>query len=137
MKRAFTLVVVLVASLAALHAPRAANAAKPNVLLIISDDLTATALSCYGNNVCRTPNIDRLASGGLRYSNFHTTSLCSPSRACLLTGHNHHTNHLGVISEAATGYPGYDGRMPRSQVTDGCSPCSRCHNVMTSKGGEA
>ena len=88
----------------------------PNVIYLVLDDVGFAQLGCYGSEI-QTPNIDRLAKGGLRYSNFHTTSLCSPSRACLLTGDNHHSNHLGVITEAATGYPGYDGRMPRSQAT--------------------
>ncbi|MEK6405617.1 MAG: arylsulfatase [Acidobacteriota bacterium] len=88
----------------------------PNVIYLVLDDVGYAQLGCYGSEI-QTPNLDRLAAGGLRYSNFHTTSLCSPSRACLLTGDNHHTNHLGVITEAATGYPGYDGRMPRSQAT--------------------
>ena len=88
----------------------------PNVIYLVLDDVGFAQLGCYGSEI-QTPNIDRLASGGLRYTNFHTTSLCSPSRACLLTGANHHTNHFGVITEAATGYPGYDGRMPRSQAT--------------------
>ena len=85
----------------------------PNVIYLVLDDVGYAQLGCYGSEI-KTPNLDRLSAGGLRYSNFHTTSLCSPSRAALLTGHNHHTNHLGVIAEAATGYPGYDGRMPRS-----------------------
>jgi arylsulfatase A-like enzyme len=88
----------------------------PNVIYLVLDDIGYAQLGCYGSEI-QTPNLDRIAAGGLRYTNFHTTSLCSPSRACLLTGHNHHTNHLGVITEAATGYPGYDGRMPRSQAT--------------------
>jgi len=88
----------------------------PNIIYLVLDDVGFAQLGCYGSEI-QTPNIDRLAAGGLRYTNFHTTSLCSPSRAALLTGHNHHSNHLGVITEAATGYPGYDGRMPRSQAT--------------------
>jgi len=95
--------------------PQAAKGA-PNVIYLVLDDVGYAQLGCYGSEI-QTPNIDRIAAGGLRYTNFHTTSLCSPSRACLLTGDNHHTNHMGVISEAATGYPGYDGRMPRSQAT--------------------
>ena len=55
---------------------------------------------------------DRLANIGLRYTNMHTTALCSPARACMLTGRNHHSNGLAAITEFATGYPGYDGRMP-------------------------
>jgi len=98
--------------------PPQAPKGAPNVIYLVLDDVGYAQLGCYGSEI-QTPNLDRLAAGGLRYSNFHTTSLCSPSRACLLTGHNHHINHLGVITEAATGYPGYDGRMPRSQATIG------------------
>jgi arylsulfatase A-like enzyme len=96
--------------------PPQAPKGAPNVIYLVLDDVGYAQLGCYGSEI-QTPNLDRLAAGGLRYTNFHTTSLCSPSRAALLTGHNHHTNHLGVITEAATGYPGYDGRMPRSQAT--------------------
>jgi arylsulfatase len=96
------------------QAPRGA----PNVIYLVLDDVGYAQLGCYGSEI-QTPNLDRLAAGGLRYNNFHTTALCSPSRSCLLTGHNHHSNHLGVITEAATGYPGYDGRMPRSHATIG------------------
>src|SRR5712692_1825691 len=76
--------------------PPQAPKSAPNVIYLVLDDVGYAQLGCYGSEIL-TPNIDRLAAGGLRYSNFHTTSLCSPSRACLLTGHNHHTNHLGVI----------------------------------------
>ncbi|MFN0084651.1 MAG: arylsulfatase [Blastocatellia bacterium] len=88
----------------------------PNVIYLVLDDVGYAQLGSYGSQIL-TPNLDRLAAGGLRYTNFHTTALCSPSRAALLTGHNHHSNHLGVIAEYATGYPGYDGRMPKSQAT--------------------
>ena len=90
----------------------------PNVIYLVLDDVGYAQLGSYGSPI-QTPNLDRLAANGLRYNNFHTTALCSPSRAALLTGHNHHSNHLGVIAEYATGFPGYDGRMPKSQVTVG------------------
>ena len=61
----------------------------PNVIVILFDDLGFADLGCYGSEI-RTPNIDRVAGLGHRYSNFHTTTLCSPSRAALLTGRNHH-----------------------------------------------
>jgi len=96
--------------------PPQAPKGAPNVIYLVLDDVGYAQLGCYGSEI-QTPNLDRIAAGGLRYTNFHTTSLCSPSRACLLTGDNHHSNHLGVITEAATGYPGYDGRMPKSQAT--------------------
>lgn len=88
----------------------------PNVIYLVLDDVGFAHLGCYGSEI-KTPNLDRLAANGLRYTNFHTTALCSPSRAALLTGDNHHSNHLGIITEYATGYPGYDGRMPRNQAT--------------------
>ncbi|MFH4242983.1 sulfatase-like hydrolase/transferase, partial [Acinetobacter baumannii] len=59
-----------------------------------------------------TPVFDSLAANGLRYRNFHTTALCSPTRACLLTGRNHHSNGMGRIVALATGFPGYDARIP-------------------------
>jgi arylsulfatase len=93
-----------------------APAGAPNVIYLVLDDVGYAQLGSYGSEI-ETPNLDRLAAGGLRYTNFHTTALCSPSRAALLTGHNHHSNHLGVIAEYATGYPGYDGRIPKSQAT--------------------
>ena len=93
--------------------PRAPKGA-PNVLFVMIDDLGFSQLGCYGAQGLRTPNIDKLAAGGLRYNNFHATPLCSPSRAALLTGRNHHSCALGVISEFSTGFPGYNGRMPLS-----------------------
>jgi arylsulfatase A-like enzyme len=84
----------------------------PNILYIVLDDVGFAALECYGSPVIKTPHLDKLAGGGLRYSNFHTTALCSPSRSCFLTGRNHHSNHMGSISELSTGFPGYDGRVP-------------------------
>jgi arylsulfatase len=74
----------------------------------VLDDVGFGHLGCYGSPI-ETPNIDRLAAGGLIYNNFHTTAMCSPTRSALLTGRNHHTNGLGMISELAQGYPGYDG----------------------------
>ena len=80
----------------------------PNVLMIVLDDVGFGHLGCYGSPI-DTPNIDKLAALGLRYNNFHTTAMCSPTRSCLLTGRNHHTNGLGMISELSQGFPGYDG----------------------------
>ena len=68
-------------------------------------------LGCYGSPIA-TPNIDALAADGLRYSNMHTTALCSPSRSCILTGRNHHSNHLACLTNGSTGYPGSDGYIP-------------------------
>jgi len=86
----------------------------PNVLFIVLDDVGFAALGCYGSPVCKTPHLDKLAAGGLRYNNFHTTALCSPSRSCFLTGRNHHSNAMAGITEISTGYPGYNGRVPLS-----------------------
>ena len=79
----------------------------PNVLLIMTDDVGFGAPSTFGG-VIPTPALDRIAEEGLRFTNFHSTSLCSPSRAALITGRNHHVAGFGVVGEIATGYPGYD-----------------------------
>ncbi len=83
----------------------------PNVLFIVLDDTGFGHLRCYGSPIA-TPNLDRLAERGLRYNNMHTTALCSPSRSCIITGRNHHSNAMACITEAATGYPGYNGLVP-------------------------
>src|SRR5579884_247463 len=85
----------------------------PNVVVVLLDDVGYAQIGCYGSDIA-TPNFDRLAAGGLRYSNFHTTALCSPTRAALLTGRNHHTNGMGRIVEIASGFPGYDAVVPKS-----------------------
>jgi arylsulfatase len=90
------------------HAPTGA----PNVLYIVLDDVGFAALGCYGSPVCQTPHLDKLAKNGVRYNNFHTTALCSPSRSCFLTGRNHHSNAMACITEGSTGYPGSYGRIP-------------------------
>jgi arylsulfatase A-like enzyme len=91
--------------------PLRAREGAPNVLFIILDDTGFGQLGCYGSPI-RTPNLDSLAEGGLRYRNMHTTALCSPTRSCILTGRNHHSNHLAAITEVSTGFPGYDGYIP-------------------------
>ncbi|MFN7730546.1 MAG: arylsulfatase, partial [Pirellula sp.] len=88
----------------------------PNVLLVVLDDVGYGQLGCYGGPI-DTPNIDRLAARGLRYSNFHTTALCSPTRAALLTGRNHHSIAMAAITEGATGYPNNYGVIPKSAAT--------------------
>jgi arylsulfatase len=90
--------------------PQAPDGA-PNVLLILLDDVGFGHASTFGGPV-DTPTLDRLASQGLRYNCFHTTALCSPTRAAMLSGRNHHSMHTGIITELSTGYPGYDGRWP-------------------------
>jgi hypothetical protein len=90
----------------------------PNILLIITDDVGFSAPSTFGG-VIPTPTLDRVAANGLRYTNFHTTSLCSPTRAALITGRNHHSEGFGVISEQATGFPGYNSVLPKDTATIG------------------
>jgi arylsulfatase len=90
----------------------------PNVLLIMTDDVGFGAPSTFGG-VIPTPALDRIANEGLRYTNFHSTALCSPTRAALLTGRNHHSVGFGVIAEQATGYPGYDSFITRDKATIG------------------
>ncbi|MDZ7676267.1 MAG: arylsulfatase [Acidimicrobiales bacterium] len=85
----------------------------PNVLVVLLDDVGFAQLGCFGSDI-DTPVFDRLADLGLRYTNFHTTALCSPTRACVLTGRNHHSIGMGRIIQLATGFPGYDARIPRS-----------------------
>src|SRR5487761_417142 len=93
--------------------PVRAKAGAPNGLFVILDDVGFAQLGCFGSDIS-TPTFDRLASDGLRFTNFHTTALCSPTRACVLTGRNHHSNGMGRIIELATGFPGYNARIPRS-----------------------
>jgi arylsulfatase len=83
----------------------------PNVLIILIDDLGFGATSTFGGPI-PTPTLDQLAQGGLRYNNFHTTALCSPTRVALKSGRNHHTANTGSIMESATAYPGNTGRIP-------------------------
>jgi arylsulfatase len=88
----------------------------PNVVVIVLDDTGFGQLGCFGSDMA-TPNLDRLAAGGLRYNRFHVTSLCSPTRACLLTGRNHHAVGMGFLADIPLGYPGYSGRIPPSAAT--------------------
>ena len=90
----------------------------PNVLLIMTDDQGFGAPSTFGG-VIPTPTMDRIARDGLRYTNFHSTSLCSPTRAAIITGRNHHSVGFGVVGEIATGYPGYDSIIPIEKGTIG------------------
>jgi arylsulfatase A-like enzyme len=85
-------------------------AGAPNVVVIVLDDVGYGQLSAFGG-LCETPNIDRVAERGLRFSNFHTTALCSPTRACLLTGRNHHTVGLSAVTELSLGYPAHNATM--------------------------
>ena len=90
--------------------PKAPEGA-PSVVYIVLDDVGFSAMSCYGGPV-PTPNIDKLAAEGVRYTQFHTTALCSPTRACLLTGRNHTRNSMACITEAAIGFPNASGTIP-------------------------
>jgi arylsulfatase A-like enzyme len=85
-------------------------AGAPNVMVIVLDDVGYGQLSAFGG-LCETPNLDRLADRGLRYSNFQTTALCSPTRGCLLTGRNHHTLGLSAITELSLGFPAHNATM--------------------------
>ena len=85
----------------------------PNVVIVLIDDLGFGATSAFGGPI-GTPSLDQLAQGGLRYTNFHTTALCSPTRAALKSGRNHHTVNMGFITEMATAFPGATGQIPNS-----------------------
>jgi len=90
----------------------------PNVLLIMTDDVGFGAPSCFGG-VIPTPHLERIGKMGLRYTNFHSTALCSPTRAALITGRNHHSVGYGVVTEMSTGYPGYNSVIEKNSVTIG------------------
>jgi len=96
--------------------PMEAPKGAPNIVLILLDDVGFGASSTFGGPIS-TPTLDRLAKNGLRYTQFHTTALSSPTRAALLTGRNHHSVHTGVIMEQATGFPGYDSLMGKDTAT--------------------
>ena len=88
----------------------------PNVLVILYDDTGCAAWSAYGGRISM-PTLDRLAVSGLTYSQWHTTSVCSPTRSTMLTGRNHHQNGFGTIAESAAGFPGYSGHIPPENAT--------------------
>jgi len=90
----------------------------PNILLIMTDDSGFGVPSTFGG-VIPTPTMDRVAENGLRYNNIHSTALCSPTRAALITGRNHHSAGFGVISEQSTGFPGYNSIVPKDKATIG------------------
>ncbi|HEY2428534.1 MAG TPA: arylsulfatase, partial [Acidimicrobiales bacterium] len=97
------------------HEPRPRPGA-PNVVVIVLDDTGFGQLGCFGSDIA-TPALDRLAAGGLRYNRFHVTALCSPTRACLLTGRNHHAVGMGFLADIPLAFPGYTARIPRSAAT--------------------
>ena len=82
----------------------------PNILVVLFDDVGFSDFGCYGSSI-RTPVIDKLAAGGLRYTGFHTTAMCSTTRAALLTGRNHHSVGMGCLANFDSGYPGYRGKI--------------------------
>ena len=88
--------------------PKRIGDGSPNIIIILLDDTGFAHFGCYGSNI-ETPNFDRLAEGGLRYTNFHTTALCSPTRACLLTGRNHHSVGMRAIANFNPGFPNMRG----------------------------
>src|SRR3954451_1804728 len=98
--------------------PVRAPAGAPNIVYIVLDDVGFAHLGCYGSDIS-TPNMDRLAAGGLRYTGFHTTAMCSPTRAALLTGRNHHAAGGGAVAEFAVGFPGYQGSLTKRPATLG------------------
>jgi arylsulfatase len=109
----------------------------PNVLLVLIDDAGFGSSSAFGGP-CSTPNAEKLAAGGLKFNRFHTTALCSPTRQALLTGRNHHSAHMGGITEIATSAPGYDSVLPntmsplaRTLQLNGYSTAQfgKCHEV--------
>jgi arylsulfatase A-like enzyme len=87
-------------------------AGAPNVVVVLLDDVGYAQFGAYGSDIA-TPTFDRLAAAGRRYANFHTTALCSPTRACLLTGRNHHSNGMARVVELAAGFPGYNATIPK------------------------
>lgn len=105
---------------AAFPVPPEAPEGAPNIVYIVLDDVGFGWCDTFGGLV-ETPNITRLAEGGLRYTNFHTTALCSPTRACLLTGRNHHSVGMANITELATGFPGYNARQPMEKAAIGAT----------------
>ncbi len=112
--------------------PMEAPEGAPNVLMIVLDDTGFAQIGCFGGLGGRieTPHIDRLAEGGLRFNNFHTTALCTPTRACLLTGRNHHSVSAAVVMEFPNGYPGYHGHIPREAAMLPTILVERGYNTM-------
>jgi arylsulfatase len=98
-------------------------AAAPNVLVVLLDDVGFGASSAFGGPV-RMPTVERLAVGGLRFNRFHTTALCAPTRAALLSGRNHHTMGMGCVPDLATSAPGYNSIRP-----DDCAPIAQTLNL--------
>ncbi|MCC6175592.1 MAG: arylsulfatase [Chloroflexi bacterium] len=100
-------------SVPAWRVPPQARTGAPNVLVVLLDDVGFAQFGCFGG-AADTPTLDRLAANGLRYRDFHTTALCTPTRACMMTGRNHHATGAAIVANIATGFPGYDSVIPRS-----------------------
>ncbi|NEQ72647.1 MAG: arylsulfatase [Okeania sp. SIO2C9] len=98
-----------------MESPKASDDA-PNIVLVLLDDVGFSSSETFGGSI-KTPTLEELADEGIIYNRFHTTALCSPTRAALLTGRNHHSVGSGVVQELATGYPGYKGLIPKSTAT--------------------
>lgn len=97
-------------------APAKPPAGAPNILVVLFDDVGFSDFGCYGSPI-KTPTIDRLSAEGLRYTSFHTTAMCSTTRAALLTGRNHHSVGVGCLANFDSGYPGYRGKIAREAGT--------------------
>src|SRR5262245_25587734 len=93
-----------------------APAGAPNILVILYDDTGLASWSPFGGKI-NMPTLQKLADTGLRYSQFHTTALCSPTRSTFLTGRNHHVNACASITETSNGFPGANGRLPKECAT--------------------
>lgn len=93
-----------------------APAGAPNIVVIVLDDVGFADLGAYGSEI-RTPNVDQLAAQGLRYANFRTCAMCSPTRAALMTGLNHHSAGMGWLADLDSGYPGYRGDLTLEAAT--------------------
>ena len=93
------------------YTPSKAPKGSPNILIVMYDDTGLAAWSPYGGRI-NMPTLDRLAKHGLTYTQWHTVALCSPTRSTFMTGRNHHLNGCAAITEAATGFPGGNGRIP-------------------------
>jgi arylsulfatase len=100
------------------YTPKKAPDGSPNVLFVLYDDTGLAAWSPYGGRI-NMPTLDKLAADGLRYTQWHTTALCSPTRSTVLTGRNHHLNGMAAITEASNGFPGHSGRIPDEAATIG------------------
>ncbi|MGL4944505.1 MAG: sulfatase-like hydrolase/transferase [Thermoguttaceae bacterium] len=100
------------------YLPKKAPKDSPNVLFILYDDTGMASWSSYGGRI-QMPTLDRLAANGITYTQWHTTALCSPTRACLLTGRNHHLAGMASVTETTLGFPGHNGRIPDSCATIG------------------